>query len=383
MLIIDVNRHEYEPATGRLLLSWNVAAGVDVGLTRDRLEIRFSPVIEDVTDAEVADIFCGCLLPHLALRGPELVVNGLRGMTPARRDFWLWYLNELGIVADVSLDAPASERAANPALPAPHRTGLYFGGGVESLSLLRIILHSNPYLMTVDGPAWMNSDYDRSSIKGAIQQDLARRYGLEYLRIWTDARTLFPDGDEYVNKYITGSLFYYTLLPLMRRHAVGTCYLACELEYALYELPFDLSLHSRFVHKVSRAPDPPLLSPLNALPKIDLLDDLYRGDPELCSYLYSCLLNSERRWCGECGKCRRISAYCEAIGLPLALIGMQEGICHDPETGAKTRALYWRSLQQYRERKHGVQPEPAHEIAGPIPVTGGSFWKWPRLRKPA
>lgn len=383
MLIIDVNRHEYEPATGRLLLSWNVAAGVDVGLTRDRLEIRFSPVIEDVTDAEVADIFCGCLLPHLALRGPELVVNGLRGMTPARRDFWLWYLNELGIVADVSLDAPASERAANPALPAPHRTGLFFGGGVESLSLLRIILHSNPYLMTVDGPAWMNSDYDQSSIKVKIQEGMTRRYGLEYLRAWTDARTLYPEGDIYVNKYITGSLFYYLLLPIMRRVGVGVCYLASELEYGLCDLPYDLSIHPRFIHKVSREPDPPFLSPLNANPKVDLLDDLYRGNPELCSYLYSCLLNSEKRWCGECGKCRRVSAFCEAIGIPLSLIGMQEGISHEPETDSKERARFWESLRQYRERKQGVPPEPALEVTVSSPVTGGTFWKWPRLRKPA
>ena len=127
-----------------------------------------------LTDAEVADIFCGCLLPHLALRGSELVVNGLRGLTPERRDFWLWYLKELDIHADVSLDAPASERAASPSLPASHRTGLYFGGGVESLALLRLIKHTKPYLMTVDGPSWMNSDYDQSSIKGEIRQTLRR-----------------------------------------------------------------------------------------------------------------------------------------------------------------------------------------------------------------
>jgi hypothetical protein len=384
MLMIDVNRHEYEPATGRLLLSWSVPAGVDVGLTRDRLEIRFTPALESVTDVEVFDAFCGCLLPHLAQRTSRLVVNGLPQVNRARHEFWRWYLHELGIgvAVDFGPDATAASEtgagreAADLSGPTLHRTGLYFGGGVESMALLRLIKHTKPYLMTVDGPAWMNSDYDRSSIKGGIQQSLAQRYGLEFLRIWTDARTLFPEGDEYVNKYITGSLFYYTLLPLMRRHAVGTCYLACELEYALYELPFDLSLHSRFVHKVSRAPDPPLLSPLNAIPKIDLLDDLYHGDPELCSYLYSCLLNSQNRWCGECGKCRRISAYCEAIGLPRELIGMQEGICHDPETGAKTRALYWQSLQRYRERTQGSQSDP-------MPATAKSFWKWPRLRRSA
>jgi hypothetical protein len=381
-LTVEVNKYTYEAKTGRLFISWSIPSGQDVGLSREQLEIRFSPVIDEITDGEVADIFCGCLLPHLALQGPRLVVNGLGGLTPARRDFWLWYLNELGIDADVTLEVDATELPApdRDAPPVHHRTGLYFGGGVESLALLRLIRHTSPYLMTVDGPAWMNSDYDRSSIKGEIQAGLARRYGLEYLRTWTDARTLYPQGDEYVNKYITGSLFYYLLLPLMRRAKVGVCYLACELEYALYELPFDLSLHARFIHKVSRVPDPPLLSPLNAIPKVDLLEDLYRGDPELCSYLYSCLQNLDNRWCGDCGKCRRISAYCEAIGLPRSLIGMQEGICHEPETGATTRALYWQSLERYRERKGLVQPVVEPE---PITATKKPFWKWPRLRRTA
>ena len=295
MLIVELNRHEYEPYSGRLLISWIVPSGHNVGLWRNQLEIRFSPPLETITDLEVANIFCGCLLPHFALFGSNLTLNGLPGLNAERLNFWR-VSPRTGHRRRGNFRVPSirfvrfGDHPPRSADLTPYRP--LFWRRCRELGPVALIKHTKPYLMTVDGPSWMNSDYDRSSIKGELQKALALRYGLEFLRIWTDARTLFPEGDEYVNKYITGSLFYYTLLPLMRRHAVGVCYLACELEYALYELPFDLSLHARFIHKVSREPDPPLLSPLNAIPKVDLLDDLYRGDPELCSYLYSCLQNS-------------------------------------------------------------------------------------------
>jgi hypothetical protein len=356
MLVIRVGPYVYNSASGRLSLSWNASEGKDLGLRRNALEVRFEPNLTSITDTEVFDIFCGCLLPHFALRDPEVKITGLPGAAVSRQEFWTWYLEQLGIDSSVQFDSEGLEEVADEPVTSGsenHRVGLFFGGGVESLALLRLILHVEPYLMTVEGPAFMNSDYAHASIKAKLQQKLAERYGLAFLRVWTDARTLFPATDEYVNKYITGSLFYYTLLPLMRRHGVGVSYLGCELEYALYELPFNLSLHARFTHKVSRAPNPPLLSPLNALPKVDLLDDLYRGDPELCSFLYSCFQNTALRWCGVCGKCKRISAYCEAIGIPRSLIGMQEGIAHEREQGELTRGRYWDNLDRYRESSKG------------------------------
>lgn len=369
-LHIAVVPPKYDPTLAKILFQWSVPAGSNLGLANNRFEVRFSPAPGRLAAVEIFDMFCGCLLPHLALNAQHVAIEGLPKVPSAVHHFWSNYLRLLGIASTVRFtahEADASPVATEAEIPGP-RPGLYFGGGVESLSLLSLIKHLKPYLLSVDGPAWMNSDHDKSSIKRNLQDQLSREHGFEFLRAWTDLRTLFPHGDTYINRYLAGTILHYLLVPLLRHHRVATTYIAAELEYALYELPFDHSLHARFIHNVVRPPNPPLLSPLNAIPKIELFDGLFQRDPELCSYLYSCLFNTSKRWCGECGKCRRISAYCEAIGISKSLIGMQEGIESRAETGRGTTDRYWQELARYRQNKHrGLSQESA------------PAWRWLRL----
>jgi hypothetical protein len=93
-----------------------------------------------------------------------------------------------------------------------------------------------------------------------------------------------------------------------------------------------------------------MLSQLNAIPKVKLLHMLYTSNPEFCSYLYSCFKNSEKRWCGECGKCKRIWAFWEAIGIPRNHIGMPHQMDISEETGEITKK-YWQNLSDYLSDK--------------------------------
>lgn len=42
--------------------------------------------------------------------------------------------------------------------------------------------------------------------------------------------------------------------------------------------------------------------------------------------MYSCSVNSNQRWDGQCSKCYRISEYCDTLNIDKSLIGMQENI---------------------------------------------------------
>jgi len=146
---------------------------------------------------------------------------------------------------------------------------------------------------------------------------------------------------------------YYPFMPIVRERHCGKIYHSMELEYMQVDEQYDRSIHPRFSHHVARPPLPSLEAVMTEYSKIQLLEKLYRNNPRLCSYLYSCLNNTSLRWCGKCGKCKRLSAFCETIGIEKSLIGMQEGISHEPEEGALTK-LYWQSLDTYKSRSNGL-----------------------------
>jgi len=234
------------------------------------------------------------------------------------------------------------------------RLGLLFGGGVESLTALSFNLHLKPALLSLHEPMWMNNDYSVYPLKKKLEDQLAERYNLQIIRVWHDLRPLFNETDEYVNQWITGGFMYYSLVPQMRELNIHLLLQASELEYALVCEQYDRSIHPSFINNIARKPLPPIFSVLNAITKVELLDLLYSSNSELCRYIYSCLRNSERRWCGECGKCRRISAFCKAVAVPFSLIEMQEDIPHIRETGELTN-LYGRSLDNYLAKNKASQ----------------------------
>lgn len=327
-------------------------------LLSDQLCIRFTPPPDAIAEPEIADIILGILGPHLASKSEVLDFSIPLALLPVQTAFWTRYIGGLVPSCRISIRASqvsiqSSELATfAPLFPTPTRPphtgniGLYFGGGVESLNLLSLLKHQRPYLLSIDGPRWMNSDYEKSSIKLELQQALEQEHEVSFLRVWTDARLLFPDGDLHVNRYVTGTLMYYALLPLLRLHHVNVCLFGAEMEYAQVEDAYDQSIHPRHIHRVVRPPNPPIVPALTAIAKVRLLADLYERAPELLGYLYSCFNNSPRRWCGDCGKCRRISRFCEVIGIPKNLIGMQEDIPVGPESGELSR-IYWDNCEKF------------------------------------
>jgi hypothetical protein len=340
----------YERSEGKLVFRWllDQTGNLNQLLLSDRCCIRFTPPPAAITESEIADMFVGILGPHLASKAEVLDLSIPFAMQPDQAAFWTRYIG--GLVPSCRIAISASPISTQSQVRAtPPRTGslgLYFGGGVESLNLLSLLRHQSPYLLTVDGPHWMNSDYGKSSIKLELQHKLAREYKVSFLRVWTDARLLFNDGDPHVNRYVTGTLMYYTLLPLLRLHSVSVCIFGAEMEYAQVEDAYDQSIHPRHIHRVVRPPNPPILPALTAIPKVRLLSDLYERAPEFLAYLYSCFSNTSRRWCGDCGKCRRISRFCEVIGIPKHLIGMQEDIPAGPEDGELSR-MYRENCEKF------------------------------------
>jgi hypothetical protein len=348
----------YERREGKLVFRWllDQTGNLNPPLVSDQCCIRFTPPPAAITESEIADMFVGILGPHLASKTEALDLSIPFALLPDQAAFWERYIGALVPSCRISVSAsPISTRSQVSATPP--RTGslgLYFGGGVESLSLLSLLRYQSPYLLTVDGPRWMNSDYDKSSIKLELQHKLAREHNVSFLRVWTDARLLFSDGDLHVNRYVTGTLMYYTLLPLLRLHSVSLCIFGAEMEGAQDEDVYDQSIHPRHIHRVVRPPNPPILSALTAFPKVRLLFDLYERAPELLDFLYSCFNNTSRRWCGDCGKCRRISKFCEVIGIPKHRIGMQEDIPAGPEDGAYRP--YWENLEKFRREHASKRP---------------------------
>ena len=249
---------------------------------------------------------------------------------------------------ELQVRAPA---ACRPQLSgAGAQTALFFGGGVESLSLLSLLRHGTPYLLEILGPSWMNSDYGRNPIKRRLHDEMAARFGLTFLRAATSIRPLLTLDEADVSRYVTGSLFYTTALPFIRTLDLRNVFLAAEYEFALLEETFNQSIHPRFVHRIPKCGGTGVISALNGIPKIELLDWLYRRDPELSRYLYSCFWNSEKRWCGRCGKCRRMFAFCKEIGIPPEWVGMEDEIDVTPEYGYSTRG-YWDNLEIYSKRR--------------------------------
>ena len=329
--------------------------------TRNDLTLVFEPPVPAaITSEEASDIWCAAVLCHAANKCRSVQITG--GLNERQQHFWLDYLRRLKGTSDVSFVTAlgTGQRAGTEGSSGDEgsgglesgRLGLLFGGGVESLTALSLTLHLKPVLLSLHGPMWMNNDYSVYPLKRKLEDQLAQSYNLQIVRVWHDLRPLVDESDQYVNRWITGAFMYYCFVPQMRELNIHLVLQAMELEYSLVSDQYDRSIHPRFIVNVARTPLPPVLSVLNAVPKVELLDMLYSSNTKLCSYIYSCFRNSERRWCGECGKCRRISAFCNAVGVPPSRIGMREGIPHIPETGELT-SLYWRSLDSYLARRGG------------------------------
>lgn len=235
---------------------------------------------------------------------------------------------------------------AEPVELARGRTALLYGGGVESNYALAQLYPTRPVLVAVVGERWMNNDAANRAVKEALEDALVAEQGVELERVRTNARVLVERSDYYVNELVTGPLFYWLSLPVLRRCGAHTLYYGAEMETALV-FGSDRSIVPQFLHEIVFPGQPLFVSILTCYPKLQILEELARTP--FIRYVYSCLRNTERRWCGDCAKCARISDYCALLGLDRTLIGMQAEI-----RPRKRKGLYW-LLRDRTGRKAGPE----------------------------
>ena len=204
--------------------------------------------------------------------------------------------------------------------------GILFGGGVESMFCLSKLYHKSPVLISVIGERWMNNDINTAGIKFQLEEELIEKFSLNMQRIKTNLRDLIHKKDSFINRYSTGALFYFLSLPITYKFHLGYIYQVYEFEYAMNLTSYDLSISPRFVIDISiQKQNFPLYTPaFTGYSKLHMFKELAKT--EFLEYIYSCFKNTEKRWCGKCGKCFRISEYCYYTGVDKNRIGMQEGI---------------------------------------------------------
>jgi len=353
---ISFDDYRYNPANGELIINIKAQKLAKQVFSSNVIRLKYITIKPAViTEAEAADIFCAYTIPHLSAQNAAIDVYG--AITQEQSDFWTTYCDKL-FIGSLSkpnirwLSRNQRESTAPTISDSTSKIALLFGGGVESLTALSDFLIQKPLLLSLVGPLWMNNDYEKSNLKYNLENRLCIDFDIEIARVWHNIKEVVKMPDEYTNKYITGGLMYYPFMPIIRERNCSKIYHSMEREYMDVDEQYDRSINPRFSHHVGRPPLPPLEAVMTEYSKIELLERLYQNNPKLFSYLYSCLNNTSLRWCGKCGKCQRLSAFCETIGIDKSLIGMQEGISHERETGTLTK-LYWQNLDIHNRRETG------------------------------
>jgi len=282
------------------------------------------------------------VLPVLANEFPILEISVRWPIDLRLSSYWAGVLRALRIPErDVRWDIPtlgtSFQDQPGPAEPGT-RSGLLFGGGIESMFALSVLYADRPVLISVLGEAWMNNDPRTYRIKRALEDDLVASHGVHLERVTSNALSLIRKEDLYKNYFVTGLLFYWHSLPVCRQFQVHTLYKSSEMEEALNFRYQDLSLHPTFLKHIRYEGEPLFLPLHNCYPKIQMFAELSRTP--FLRFIYSCYHNTDRRWCGECSKCFRISEFCDRVGIDRALIGMQGGIVGRRERGPISRH-YW------------------------------------------
>jgi len=271
--------------------------------------------------------------------------------------------------SEITWDFQGEHAAIAPTYSAGLRPGLLYGGGVESCFALSQLHERSPVLLGIEGKNWMNSDPRLGSLKQDLLSELCEKKDLQMEPIYSNAFYALALGDEYKNRWITGPLFYWNCVPACRHLGLASLLLSAEFEYALIRQKIDRSLTPNSLPAFAHPSGPVFLPICYSLPKIELMERLSQTD--FIHYLYSCFKNSDKRWCGECGKCSRISDFCEAIGLERATIGMQEGI---PSRHEDTElAKFYRFFLDERRAKNAKAN--GHDKAGAPIDSGKSFRK--------
>lgn len=303
------------------------------------------------------NILLSLLLPLVTIDSDRVNIKSSFPISESTLEYWTnllrkFHKNENILVSseNVAIASEETENSFSKINDQKEQIGLFFGGGVESLFALSKTIHKNPILLSIVGDHWMNNETDNYSIKLDLENKLIEKYGLNIQKINTNIRAIVNDKDSFINKYSTGFMFYFLVLPISEKFNIQFLLEAVELENALNFTDYDLSLSPRTIPDTSFPHNNfPLIFPAyTGYAKVQLFEELAKTD--FINYVYSCFNNSDKRWCGKCGKCRRISRYCEILGVDKKVIGMEEGIKVKREKSPLSRN-YWIMMENIYSNK--------------------------------
>lgn len=332
-------------------IQWDVSTEVDFLLRHD-IVIKYSFELKKNYFLPLNIVLSG-FLPVLVRRYKRVKVISDYPIDDITKTYWSNYIKEIIHSEDFELIFEGSSLISSQDdifISDLSNIGLFFGGGVESMFALSTMYHKKPILISVTGKRWMNNDTESGNLKFAIERGLCESYNLQIQRVEMNLRPLMLFGDEEMNQFITGGLFYFLSLPIADMSNIGTIYHSMEYEYASTFCDWDLSLSPYFAKNlyIRDKRFPIIFSIYNAFPKIKMLEELSKT--KFVGYIYSCFGNTDKRWCGNCSKCFRISEFCERIGLDRKIIGMQEGIIGLREKSPLAR-LYWHMMDKLYGRR--------------------------------
>lgn len=288
-------------------------------------------------------------LPILAIDNDTIIIESDFSPDKAIYQYWSKVFKRLQVKEarlifenkrhDKAITVPASNNYRHT------KMGLLFGGGVESVFALSMLKDFDIDLISIIGKGWMNNDAesDGYAIKKNVEAALVQEQKVRLSRIETNARSLLNADDLCFNRYISGLLFYFLSLPFCLQNAINILYKSSEQEEAMNFTDHDLSLRAPIIPYLSFPSHTLFLPIFNSFPKILMLNEL-RYTPFL-KYVYSCFHNKKQRWCGECSKCGRISAFFERLGIDKKIVGMQDGIISIREDGPITK-YYWEFMDK-------------------------------------
>ena len=276
---------------------------------------------------------------------------------------WLWTEADLaywkGVLRRLGFDPGRCEfRGAGPevhlryAQPcrAPLSIALFYGGGIESNAALSALLPYKPALFIVDGPAWMNNNTNGDvSLKRKLEFDVAAKNGLELIYARVNIREITSRvWDSTLHQFCTGGMFYWCAAAAGLARGISLFVISQELEYTLIRDRFDKSLTPDHLFRTHHAEAPLVIPVMGWASSFELFGSL--RDSPLIDSLYSCFHNTEKRWCGTCGKCYRVFEWARRNDIDPARFGMLQRPQIVTE-GSQLYRLHWQDADE-------LHPEP-------------------------
>ncbi|HUJ10311.1 MAG TPA: hypothetical protein VL171_09810 [Verrucomicrobiae bacterium] len=233
---------------------------------------------------------------------------------------------------------PGADTPCHSLESAQRKTGLFFGGGAESLLVLGELLAKGikPILISFLGPGWIGSDPVRNPTKLEQDSRIASQLGLQLRHIHSNVYGVLAQLQPALQeRIVTGTLFANAVsftpsllalvAPLVVDEELSTVCQGNEIQ----QFGEDLSFHC-FTPEIT-GPLSAIFAPLfdyqpwlGEMNKLTVFENLWTRHPSIGHYQYSCYANRGERWCLNCEKCFRYYVLYRLYGVPFETVEFNE-----------------------------------------------------------